>query len=142
MQQLIQNFYSLDINQQKQLISILTGQKSENAKKQSVIAQETDEESNKPAKQKNSSKIEQPRGQTEVFTVESSYSNTQNNPPQVLQMSNKSKKVETTNQNSAETNIVPQGKITHPKHYKSNIVTKYAFATRVGYMPGNPLKQN
>ena len=25
---------------------------------------------------------------------------------------------------------------------QKNIVTKYAFATRVGYMPGNPNKQN
>ncbi len=29
-----------------------------------------------------------------------------------------------------------------PGHLQHNVVTKYAFATRVGFMPGNPGKQN
>jgi hypothetical protein len=39
---------------------------------------------------------------------------------------------------------IPEVKQLPPKitHVKSNIVTKYAFATRVGFMPGNPGKQN
>ena len=87
MQQLIKNFYSLDIKQQKQLINILTGSNKEPFQP----AQQVEEETSRPAKQKNSSKIDQPRGQVEVITVESSLSNSQSYPPQLLQPSNNNK---------------------------------------------------